>query len=103
MRPFVEPRFAHDLREISTGPRSSVNVQKQLTVNTPKDTYKQEADWIADQVLVAPVNHAVFCAPTRIQRFSGQSNGQMDAEPTSANQALASPGIVSPCFGQDFS
>ena len=71
-------------------------------VNTPGDVYEQEADRVADQVLAAPAHPAVSGAPPRIQRFSGQSNGQMDAAPASVDQALASPGRpLEPALRQD--
>jgi hypothetical protein len=39
-----------------------------------------------------PAHPALTGAPPRIQRFSGQSNGQMEAASASVGQALASPG-----------
>src|SRR5215212_517979 len=64
-------------------------LQTKLKVNEPGDIYEQEADRIADQVLATPTHHAVSGAPPRIQRFSGHSNGQMDAAPASVDHALA--------------
>jgi hypothetical protein len=81
-------------------------------VNEPGDSYEQEADRIADQVLAMPAHPAVSSAPPRIQRFVGQSTGQAEAAPTSVDQALASPGRpLEPAlrqemeqrFGYDFS
>jgi len=77
-------------------------LQTKLQVNEPGDVYEQEADRIADQVMAAPAHHAVSGAPPRIQRFSGQSNGQMDAAPASVDQALVSPGRpLEPALRQD--
>ena len=69
-----------------------LDLQTKLTVSEPGDVFEQEADRVAEQVLATPARHAVSGAPPRIQRFSGQSNGQMDAAPASVDQALASPG-----------
>jgi len=43
-------------------------------------------------VLARSPHVAVGSAPLRIQRFSGQANGQMDAAPPSVDQTLARPG-----------
>jgi hypothetical protein len=37
-------RFTHDFSQISVHPRSPVNIQAELAVNTPGDIYEQEAD-----------------------------------------------------------
>ena len=77
-------------------------LQTKLKVNEPGDIYEQEADRIADQVMATPAHSAVSGAPPRIQRFSGQSTGQMDAAPASVDQALASPGRpLEPALRQD--
>jgi hypothetical protein len=71
---------------------SNKRLQTKLQVNEPGDVYEQEADRIADQVMATPAHHAVNSAPLQIQRFSGQSNGQMNAAaPASIDRALASP------------
>jgi hypothetical protein len=89
-----------------------LGLQTKLKVNEPGDSYEQEADRIADQVLAAPAHHAVSGAPPRIQRFMGQPTGQMDAAPASVDEALASAGRpLEPAlredmeqrFGYDFS
>ena len=67
-------------------------LQTKLKVNESGDSYEQEADRLADQLLATPAHHQVSNAPPRIQRFSGQSHGQVDAAPASVDQALASPG-----------
>jgi|GEM_PF-3481886 len=72
--------------------KKRLGLQTKLTINEPGDVYEQEADQIADQVMATSANPAVSAAPPRIQRFSGQSNGQMDAAPASVDQVLASPG-----------
>ncbi|HWQ69266.1 MAG TPA: DUF4157 domain-containing protein, partial [Patescibacteria group bacterium] len=76
-------------------------LQTKLRMNEPGDAYEQEADRIADQVMVAPAHHTVSGALPRLQRFSGQSNG-LDAAPPSVDQALASPGRpLEPVLRQD--
>jgi hypothetical protein len=69
-----------------------LGLQTKLKVNKPGDIYEQEADRIADQVMATPAPPAVSGAPSRIQRFEGQSSAQAEAAPASVNQALASPG-----------
>jgi hypothetical protein len=92
--------------------KNRLGLQTKLKVNEPEDVYEQEADRIADQVLAAPSHSTVSGAPPRIQRFSGQSNRQMDAAPASVEQALTSPGRplesalrqdMEQRFGHDFS
>jgi hypothetical protein len=94
------------------GEKQRLGLQTKLKVNEPGDTYEQEADRIAEQVLATPTHPAVSGAPLRIQRFVGQSTGQTQAAPTSVAQALASSGRpLEPAlrqdmeqrFGQDFS
>jgi Domain of unknown function (DUF4157) len=105
-------RFGHDFSRILIHSPTAGALQTKLAINQPGDEYEQEADRIADQVLAAPTHHAVSGAPPRIQRFSGQSNGQMDVAPANVDQALASPGgslepalrqDMEQCFGYDFS
>jgi parallel beta-helix repeat protein len=79
-----------------------LGLRTKLTVNEPGDIYEQEADRIADQVMATPTHPAVNRAPPRIQRFSGQSNGQMDAAPASVDRVLASSGRpLEPALQQD--
>jgi Domain of unknown function (DUF4157) len=77
------PRPASDFRQ---------GLQTKLQVNQPCDVYEQEADLVAEQVLATPTHTDVSSAAPRIQRFSGQSNGQAGAAPASVDRALASPG-----------
>ena len=82
--------------------KKRLGLQTKLKVNEPGDIYEQEADRIADEVMATPAHHAVSGAPPRIQRFSGQSTGQMDAAPASVDHALASPGRpLEPALRQD--
>jgi hypothetical protein len=82
--------------------KQRLGLQTKLKINEPGDIYEQEAGRSADQVMAAPAHHAVSGAPPRIQCFSGQSNGWMDAAPASVDQALASPGRpLEPVLRQD--
>jgi len=67
-------------------------LQTKPKFNEPGNTYEQEADRIADQVMTTPADPAVSGAPPAIRRFSGQSNGRMDSVPASVDHVLASPG-----------
>src|SRR6478736_7296695 len=81
--------------------KPQLGLQTNLKVNEPGDAYEQEADRIAEEV-AAPAHPAVSGAPPRIQRFSGQPGGPMEAAPASVNQALASPGTpLEPALRQD--
>jgi Domain of unknown function (DUF4157) len=82
-----------------------------MRVSKPGEAYEQEADRIADRVLAKPA-HPDRSTPSRLQRFSGQSSGQMVAAPASVEHALADPGkpLEPPLrqemerrFGHDFS
>jgi hypothetical protein len=83
-----------------------------LAVNKPGDSYEQEADRIANQVMAAPTYANVSRAPLQIQRFADSSQGQGDAAPASVSNVLASPGMpleptlrhdMEQRFGHDFS
>jgi len=104
--------FGHDFSRIPIHPPAGGAVQTKLSISTPGDTYEQVADRIADQVTATLAHPAVSSAPTRIQRFSGQSNGQeMDAAPDSVKALTGSgwplePGLrkdMEQRFGYDFS
>ena len=78
------------------------SLQTKLRANEPGDTYEEEADRIANEVMGAPAEHTVSGAAPRIQRFPAQSNRSMDAAPPSVDQALASPGRpLEPAIRQD--
>jgi hypothetical protein len=79
-----------------------LGLQTKLTVNEPGDRYEREADRVADQVMAAPAHPGVSGTPQHIQRFSGQSPGQMGAAPASVGKVLASPGRpLEPALRQD--
>lgn len=95
-------RVGHEFSRIPIGAKAPSRIQTELTVNTPRDAYEQEADRIADQVTATPAHSAVSGAPTRIQRFSGHPNGQVDVAPNSVDQTLAGPGRpLDPALRQD--
>ena len=92
--------------------KSKKSLQAKLTIGASNDPLEQEADRVADQVLAAPLNSAVSAVPPRIQRFTGQSTGQMDAAPVSVERTIASSGRplesalrkdMEQRFGHDFS
>jgi hypothetical protein len=77
-------------------------MQRKLMVSRSNDPLEQEADRIADQMLAEPAHSAVNGALPRIQRFSGQPNGQMETAPASVDHVLASSGRpLEPALRQD--
>ncbi len=77
-------------------------LQRKLTIGASNDPLELEADRIADQVMAAPAQPVVSATPPRIQRFSGHSNGQMDAATASVDRVLARPGSpLEPALLQD--
>jgi hypothetical protein len=85
-----------------TTQKQRLGLQTKLKVNEPGDIYEREADRVADRVLATSAHHDVSGAPPRIQRFSGQSPGQMDVAPASVDQVLARPGRpLEPALRQD--
>jgi outer membrane protein OmpA-like peptidoglycan-associated protein len=87
-------------------------LQAKLTIGASSDPLELEADQVADQVLAVPINFAVSVTPPRIQRFSGQASGQMNAAPASVYRVLSSSGRpleptlrndMEQRFGHDFS
>ncbi|MBV8900942.1 MAG: DUF4157 domain-containing protein [Verrucomicrobia bacterium] len=87
-------------------------LQTGFAVNKRGDTYEQEADKVAAQVLTRTAYPSLTSAPPRIQRLSGEPNGPVVRAPAGVAQALASPGRplesglrrdMEQRFGQDFS
>ena len=98
----VRRDFAHDFSRIPVCPRTPSTIQKELTVNTPGDVYEQEADRVAEQVMVMPARTIVSGAPPCIQCVSRQSNRQADTAPASVDRVLVSPGrSLEPALRQD--
>ena len=50
----ASPRFAHDFSRISLHAGAPAILQTKLQVNTPGDTYEQEADRVAEHVMRMP-------------------------------------------------
>jgi len=100
---FRNPSLEHDFSRIPTFSSSGREIQTKLAINKPGDEYEQEADRIADQAMSPPpLQSSVTTRLTRIQRFMGKPNGQLDAAPASVDQALASPGMpLGPALRQD--
>jgi hypothetical protein len=108
----VSPRFGHDFSPIPLNPPLAGTIQTKLAINQAGDEYEQEANRVAEQVLAKPVHPGVSSARPRIQRYTGQANGQADTAPASVDHVLASPGRpLEPAlqhdmeqrFGHDFS
>ena len=92
--------------------KKKLKLQRKLAIGATDDPLELEADQVADQVLSKPSFSGVGNVPPRIQRYSGQSTGQMESAPASVDQALSSPGRpLEPAlrrdmeqrFGHDFS
>jgi hypothetical protein len=86
-------------------------IQAKLKVNKPEDSYEQEADRIAGQVLATPAQHTANDA-AQIQRVAGESANQTRTAPPSVERAVASSGKpldaalrreMEQHFGRDFS
>lgn len=104
--------LGHDLAQIPIHPRAAEAIQTKLAIDQPGDIYEREADRIANEVTATPAPPTARVQPLRIQRFSGESDGKIDALPASVNRALASTGrLLEPSlredmeqrFGHDFS
>jgi hypothetical protein len=81
---------------------TGLRLQTKLKVNELGDIYEQGAERVTNQVMGAPGHSSVSGAPPRIQRVSGQPNGQVDAVPASVDQVLGSPGRpLEPMLRQD--
>jgi Domain of unknown function (DUF4157)/Novel toxin 16 len=92
--------------------RKPHSLQRKLTVGASNDRLEQEADRVADQVLVAPTKVAANMARPCIQRFTHGALGLTDVVPPTIDRALASPGEpieatlrqdMEQRFGHDFS
>lgn len=101
-------RFAHDFSRIPVHSKAPVMLQAKLRVNTPGDSYEQEADRVAEQVTKMPesqVQRACACgggcpgcqneqaAPERLQMKSVQASNTAGIEsPSIVNDVLRSSG-----------
>jgi hypothetical protein len=98
--------------ECATCAKKKSGLQRKLAIGASNDPLEREADRVADQVLAAPAHPAVSGVSPRIQRYTAQASGQMDAAPASVDRVLASPGRpldttlqqdMEQRFGYDFS
>ncbi|SFN33337.1 Thioredoxin [Nitrosospira briensis] len=77
-------------------------IQRKLTIGACNDPLEQEADRIADQVMLMPANAAVNRAPLRIQRFTGSPTRAIPEVPPSVERVLSSSGtFLEPKLRQD--
>ena len=92
--------------------KKGLGLQAKLSIGTSDDPLEREADRVADQVIRASGSAEIGHSPPRIQRFSGQSNGQGSIAPASVDRALAGTGKpmgrklrreMEQHFGHDFS
>src|SRR5437764_826128 len=119
-------RFGHDFSRLPVYSKAPVGLQAKLTVNTPGDSYEQEADRVSAQVTgTSAPQHACACgggcagcqskqaAQTHLQAKHVESNPaqEFDAPPVvqdllhSAGQPLPATTreFMEPRFGHDFS
>lgn len=83
-------------------PRCRGAIQPKLKINQPGDIYEQEADRVAEQVMATSGHPVASSAPSRVQRVSEYSNGEVNAVPSSVEQVLATPGRpLEPSLRQD--
>lgn len=109
-------RFAHDFSQIPVHALTTGTVQTKLTVDTPGDTYEQEADAVADQVMrmatpLAPHVQRQTEAEKPIHRKT-TGDAQEQTAPPIVQEVLRSSGqpldaatrtLMEPRFGHDFS
>ncbi|HEU4769056.1 MAG TPA: DUF4157 domain-containing protein, partial [Pyrinomonadaceae bacterium] len=87
-------------------------LQPKLAIGPVNDSYEQEADRIADQVLSGPAHRPASVGPTRIQRRTRQESVNAEPAPDSAGRVLSGSGTpldralrhdMEQRFGHDFS
>lgn len=77
-------------------------LQPKLAIGPSNDSYEQEADRIADQVLAAPAHRPANGGPTRIQRYARQESGNVEAASDSVGRVLTGSGKpLDPALRQD--
>jgi Domain of unknown function (DUF4157) len=62
--------------------QSTQNIQKKLTVNQPGDRYEQEADRVANQVMLMPVPGAVQAKEIQRQPVNNEEDEELRRQPT---------------------
>ena len=126
----ASPRFGHDFSRIPIHPPAAGAIQTKLAINKLGDSYEQEADRMAEQVMRTPepqLQRACPCGggcpkchteqPGReheslqTKHVQASDTGQIEAPPT-VHEVLRSPGqpldpatraFMEPRFGHDFS
>ena len=93
------PTIAHEALSL---PRVPV-IQAKLTIGASDDPLEREADQIAERVMAGSTRSNAGVGPPRIQRFTGQTNGQANlAAPASVDRVLSSPGSpLEPALQED--
>lgn len=77
-------------------------LQLKLSIGPGNDSYEQEADRIADQVLAAPAHSPASAGPTRIQRYTRAEGGNVESAPDSVGRVLTGSGKpLDPALRQD--
>src|SRR5262249_52464814 len=82
----------HDFSRLAVFPELPVRLQSKLAISNPADSYEQEADRVADQVMTQPPYASLSSAPRFMQRASGSPDDELDVAPASVDQARAGPG-----------
>jgi hypothetical protein len=124
------PRYAHDFSRMRVSSGAPLKLQAKLAVNAPGDSYEQEADRVAEQVMHSTeprLQRACACGgacPKCETKLSGREDVGLQmksvhardtsevAAPPIVHEVLASPGqpldpatraFMEPRFGHDFS
>ena len=122
-------RFGHDFNRIPIHPPAAGAIQTKLAINKPGDSYEQEADRMAEQVMRTPEPQLQLACPCggrcpkcteqpsrereslQTKHVQASDSGQIAAPPI-VHEVLRSPGqpldpatrtFMEPRFGHDFS
>jgi hypothetical protein len=58
-------RFLHHFSQIAVYPKTHANIQAKLLIGQPSDRHEQEADQVAEQVMLMPDTQAPAGYPDR--------------------------------------
>jgi Domain of unknown function (DUF4157) len=92
--------------------KKKFGLQRKLIIGATDAALELEADRVTNEVTNIPPHSGIGNAAPRIQRYSGQSTGEMESAPASVDQVLSSPGRpleavprqdMEQRFGYDFS
>jgi len=107
--------FAHNVNQLPNHAIKSAWIQTKLTVGPAGDTFEQEADRIADQIMKMPMHGGTAHSPIAIQRVEDAATSQRGSDTNASSRVrsvLQSPGhalpeatreFMEPRFGHDFS